>query len=142
MKALARLNICAVLTAFISHIYITTKISIIGLFLFCRVLTLSQIDLPTFISGTSSFPISGLLGGICHFSPFNRIFCKQTVKILIRHRIMRCLIWVCTVCLCPIKRNLGLYGFMVLFKNTINSTFAIQLKFYSTNMSRDDMCIN
>ena len=23
------------------------------------------------------------------------------------HRIMRCLIWVCTVCQCPIKRTLG-----------------------------------
>ena len=30
--------------------------------------------------------------------------CRQTVKILIRHCNMRCLIWTCTVCLCPIKR--------------------------------------
>ena len=36
---------------------------------------------------------------------FNRTFCKKTVKILIR--IMQCLIRVCTVCLCPIKRMQG-----------------------------------
>ena len=39
-----------------------------------------------------------------------RAFCKQTVETLIRHRILWCLIWVCTVCLCPTKRMLGLYG--------------------------------
>ena len=35
----------------------------------------------------------------------NRKYCKQTVRILIR-----CLIWVCTACLCPIKElepNMG-----------------------------------
>ena len=53
----------------------------------------------------------GVLVAIFHFYYyFNKTFCKQTVKILIRHRIMRCLIWVCTVCLCPIKRTLGIYG--------------------------------
>ena len=31
---------------------------------------------------------------------------KQTVKIVVRRRIMRRLIWVCTVCLGPIKRAL------------------------------------
>ena len=35
----------------------------------------------------------------------NRTFCKQTVMILIRHRIMRCLIWISTVCLCAIKKD-------------------------------------
>ena len=38
---------------------------------------------------------------------FNRIFCKQTMKILIRHCMMQCLIWVCTHCLCPVKGMLG-----------------------------------
>ena len=62
------------------------------------------------INWTSPFPILGLLGGIFHFySNFNKILCKQTVKTLIRRHIL-CLIWVCTVCICPTKRTLGLYG--------------------------------
>ena len=69
-----------------------------------------RMDLPTLISRKSPFKIIGVLGGVFHFFPnFNRTFCKQTVKILIRHRIMQCLIWVCTVCLCLLKRTLGLY---------------------------------
>ena len=36
------------------------------------------------------------------------------MKILIRHRILRCLIWVCTVCLCHLKRMLGLYGLNII----------------------------
>ena len=32
---------------------------------------------------------------------FNRDLCKQTVETLI---------WVCTICLCPTKRTLGIYG--------------------------------
>ena len=43
---------------------------------------------------------------------FDRIFCKQKAKSLIRRRVLRRLIWFCTVCLCPIKRTLGLYGLM------------------------------
>ena len=37
-------------------------------------------------------------------------FCKQTVETLIRRHVLRLLIWLCTVCLCPTKRTLGLYG--------------------------------
>ena len=37
-------------------------------------------------------------------------FYKQTVETLIRR-----LIWVCTVCICPTKRTLGLYGLNVGF---------------------------
>ena len=44
------------------------------------------------------------------YSILNRLFCKQTVNTLIRRRIMRRLIWVCTACLCPTKRTLDLYG--------------------------------
>ena len=44
-------------------------------------------------------------------SNFNRILCKQTVETLIRLRVLQRLIWVCTVCLCPTKRTIGLYGF-------------------------------
>ena len=52
-----------------------------------------------------------LLGGLfILFSNFNRRICKRTVKFLIRHRVMRCLIWICTVCIFPIKRTIGLYG--------------------------------
>ena len=40
-----------------------------------------------------------------------RIFCKQIEEALIRRPILRYLIWVCTVCLCPQKgcyANIGL----------------------------------
>ena len=65
-------------------------------------------DFPTFISRTSP-PISilGMLFGIFHlFLNLNRTYCKLTVKI----QMMRRLIWVCTICLCPIEKILGLDG--------------------------------
>ena len=40
----------------------------------------------------------------------NRNFCWQTVETLIRRHVLWRLIWVCTVCLCPTKMTLGLYG--------------------------------
>ena len=43
-------------------------------------------------------------------SNFKRHFCKQTVGNLIRCRVLGRLIWFCTVCRCPTKRSLGLYG--------------------------------
>ena len=49
------------------------------------------------------------MGGILHFySNFIRKLCKHTVDNLIRHRVLRRLTWVFTVCLCPTK-NLCLY---------------------------------
>ena len=52
-----------------------------------------------------------MLGCIFHFyKSFNRTFCKQTVENLVRRRILRHLIWFCTVCQCTTKRTLGLYG--------------------------------
>ena len=39
-----------------------------------------------------------------------RTSCKQTVETLIRRHILWRLIWVCTVCLCPAKGTLGIYG--------------------------------
>ena len=42
------------------------------------------------------------------YSNINRMFGKQTVEILVRYRVLWRLIWVCTVCLCPTKRTLGL----------------------------------
>ena len=54
----------------------------------------------------------GVLGGIFHFySNFDR----TVDEILIRHLVLRRLIWVCAVCLCPTKRTLGLYGLIALF---------------------------
>ena len=70
-----------------------------------------EMQFPTTMNWRSPFPILEVLGGILYFfSKFNIRFCKQTVKILIKHRILRCLIWTGTVCPCPIKRTLGLYG--------------------------------
>ena len=40
---------------------------------------------------------------------FIRNFCKQTVENLIRRRNIWRLIWICSVCLCPTKRTIGLY---------------------------------
>ena len=37
------------------------------------------------------------------YSNFNRTFCKETVDIPTRRRILRYLIFVCAVCLCPKK---------------------------------------
>ena len=72
---------------------------------------LCTIYFPILINWTSPFPILGLLGGIFHFySNFKRNFCKQIEENLIRHCILRCLIWLCTVCRCPMKRRLGFYG--------------------------------
>ena len=74
---------------------------------------LSQIYLPTSIRRTSPFHILEVLAGIFfifHFySSFNRTFCKQIVKTLIRRRVLWRLVWICAVYLCPTKRKLGLY---------------------------------
>ena len=72
---------------------------------------LSRMNFPISIGRTSLFQIIGVLSGIYHFySNFKRNFCKQTVENLIRCRVLRRLIWFCTVCRCPTKRTLGLYG--------------------------------
>ena len=68
-------------------------------------------DLSILIKWTSPLSIWGVSGVLFHFySISNRYFCKQTVKTLIRRRVLRRLIWVCTVCLCPKNGTLGLYG--------------------------------
>ena len=56
---------------------------------------------------------------------FNRTFCKQTVKTMIRLHRMWCLVLVCAVHQCPTKRMLGLYGLKYMRtweKNHINLT--------------------
>ena len=66
-------------------------------------------EFPIIINWTSPLPFKGLLGRyFLIYQSSNRIFFKQTVEILIRHRILWRLIWFCTVCLCPTKRTLGL----------------------------------
>ena len=69
-------------------------------------------NLHMLINWTSPFLFYGMLGAILfYFYPnFDRIFCKHTVETLIKGNILRHLIWVCTVCLCPTKWTLGLYG--------------------------------
>ena len=58
-----------------------------------------------------SISVLRVVGWYFHiYSNFNRTFCKQTVETLIRRRVLRRLIWVCTVCLCPTQWTLGLYG--------------------------------
>ena len=62
------------------------------------------------INWMSPFPILGVSGVRVHFySSSNRNSCRQTVKTLIRRHVVRHLIWVCTVCLCPKNETLGLY---------------------------------
>ena len=54
-------------------------------------------EFPTTINWSRPFPILGVLSGIFIylFPNFNRTFCKQTAKFLIRHGIMRFLNWIC-----------------------------------------------
>ena len=67
---------------------------------------LNRMNFPSSINRTNLFLILGVIGGIFHiYSKVHLIFCKQTVKTLIRRRFIRQLIWVCTVCLCPTKKD-------------------------------------
>ena len=60
------------------------------------------------------------------YSNFHRIFCKQTAGNMIRRRILRRVIWLCTVCRCPIKRTPGLNGLSIFIQVTNNRFFGIQ----------------
>ena len=69
----------------------------------------------------------------------NRTFCKQTVETLIRRRVLRRLIWVCTVCLCPTKKTLGLKTFinieyMILLFNWKYTHYEICAKLYNNHI--------
>ena len=63
---------------------------------------------PILINWTSPFPILGVLGSIFFFIFIQILihFFKQTVLNLIRRRVLRRLIWFCTVCRCPTKKTL------------------------------------
>ena len=69
------------------------------------------VDPSILINWTSPFPNLGVSDVLFHlYSILNRYSCQQTVKTLIRRRILRRLIWVCIVCLCPKNGTLGLYA--------------------------------
>ena len=70
-------------------------------------------EFSSLINWTSQFPFEWLLTGSFHFYlNVDRTSCKQTVETLIRRRIVRRLVWVSTVCICPTKRTLGLNWLM------------------------------
>ena len=72
---------------------------------------LSRMEFPILTNWTSLFSFQGLFGCKFHFySNLNRTFCKVTVQTLIRRHSLGHLVWVCTFCMCPTKRTLGLYG--------------------------------
>ena len=67
---------------------------------------LSRMEFLTDINWTSLFPILGLLVKFFHlYSKFKRNFCLKTVENLIRCRILLRLMWFCTVCRCPTKKD-------------------------------------
>ena len=72
---------------------------------------LSQMEFRLLSVGSVHFRFKSCwVGFFSFYSIFIRTFCKQRVENLIRRRVVRRLIWVCTVCICPIKSTLGLYG--------------------------------
>ena len=80
----------------------------------CRLLRLCLLRMNFTISSgsTSLFQNLGVFGDIFRFySNSNRTLCERRVETLIRRRVLRRLIWVCGVCLCPTRRTLGLHGF-------------------------------
>ena len=81
------------------------------------------------INWMSPFPILGVsgVGVLFHFYFIsNRYSCKQTVKTLIRCRVLLHLVWVCTVCLCPKNETLGLNGLIPL-KEDLNGSQLLNL---------------
>ena len=83
---------------------------------------LFRMEFPTVINWTCKFPFLGLLGGIFHcYSNLDRTIYKQTVETLIRRRVFRRLIRVCTVYLFFYKSTIDIIG--VKRKNYIQNTF-------------------
>ena len=65
------------------------------------------------------------------YSNFKRNFCLQTVENLIRRRILWRLIWFCTVCGCPSKRTLGLFGVMSLLTEKRDGQLTLLFYFWA-----------
>ena len=92
-------------------LYMSERLTLIFLTHICPV------DYSILINWSSPFPILGVAGVIFHFYLiFDRNSYKQTVKTLIRRLVLRRVICVCTVCLCPKNGTLGLYGLNHSFK--------------------------
>ena len=71
-----------------------------------------------------------MLGGVfILFKNFNRKNFKQTAETQVRPPLLNHLIWVCTVCICPTKRTLGLYVFINALRNNgyLSSMFSLSL---------------
>ena len=77
-----------------------------------------------------TFSFEGLLNDILLFSNFYKTFCNQAMEILIIRGILQCLIWVCTVCLCPTKWTLGLFKQII---QQISNSCDMRCPFYSYN---------
>ena len=106
---------------------------------------LSRMDFP--IDRTSLLPILGmfqnarLLCGIFHFySEVHRIFCKQTVENLIGRRVLRRLIWSCTVSRCPTKRTLGYMGNRTLCKQEVKILIRHSIMWYLIWVFTECLC--
>ena len=68
-------------------------------------------NFPLILTGPVHFPFKPCWVVFFHFySNFKRNFCKQTVENLIRRRVLRRLMWFCTVCRSATERTLGFYG--------------------------------
>ena len=59
-------------------------------------LNLSRMDFPIYINWTSPFIFK--VCSVVFYRNSNRTFCKQTVAIQIRRRVLRRLVWDCIVC--------------------------------------------
>ena len=77
-----------------------------------RICVKSFFNLAMPINWTSPYPFEGLLVLFFIFFQilYNRKFCKQTVETLDQMPRFWGLIWVCTICIFPTKRTLGLNG--------------------------------
>ena len=75
---------------------------------------LSRMEFTTLINWTSLLPFQGLLDDFFFKPNFNRAFRKQIVETLVKRRVMRRLIFVCTIFICPTKRMLCLYWLTML----------------------------
>ena len=57
---------------------------------------------------------------------YNRAFCNQTVKTLIRRRVLLRLIWVCTDCLFPTKRTLCVNGLIQRIQTCVDPDHSVR----------------
>ena len=90
----------------------TIKTVVCAVFIFQTALLthICRVDYSILIYYTSPFVIFGMSGLLFHLhSISNRYSCYQTVKNLIRRRVLWRPILICTFCTCPQNGTLGLY---------------------------------